>query len=186
MYLFTLIVLNVSVKIASVPSALERCQFLLQLACLLADWISTTLCTSLTMICPQLSMVALRSILIALVSPKLCHDSYILNSIGRTGRIGNMGLATSFYNDRDSDLGETLTKTLLETHQVVPDFLEQYIPEGFTADGAGDINQLKFDADSDEEDENAAESGEGNAGGAPASGWGTEPAVGGKHSAGAL
>ena len=68
---------------------------------------------------------------------------------GRTGRIGNMGLATSFYNDHDIDLAENLTKTLLETHQPVPDFLEQYIPEGFTADGSGDINKLKFEADSD-------------------------------------
>jgi ATP-dependent RNA helicase DDX3X len=60
-----------------------------------------------------------------------------------------MGLATSFYNDRDADLAENLTKTLLETHQTIPDFLEQYIPEGFTADGQGDINNLKFEADSD-------------------------------------
>ncbi len=60
-----------------------------------------------------------------------------------------MGLATSFYNDRDSDLGETLVKTLLETHQVIPDFLQQYIPEGFTADGEGNTDLLKFDADSD-------------------------------------
>jgi ATP-dependent RNA helicase DDX3X len=66
---------------------------------------------------------------------------------GRTGRIGNMGLATSFYNDRDADIGETLVKTLLETRQVVPDFLEQYLPEGFTADGQqGDVAKLHFDA----------------------------------------
>ena len=93
--------------------------------------------------------------------------------VGRTGRIGNMGLATSFYNDRDNDLAENLTKTLLETHQPVPDFLEQYIPEGFTADGSGDINKLKFEADSDY-------GGEDGAGSAPTGGttdaWGASPA----------
>jgi len=57
-----------------------------------------------------------------------------------------MGLATSFYNDRDSDIAETLVKTLLETNQAVPDFLEQYLPEGFTSDGNGDLSKLHFDA----------------------------------------
>jgi len=71
--------------------------------------------------------------------------------IGRTGRIGNTGLATSFFNERDEELGPQLVMTLLETRQKIPDFLEQHVPEGFAADGtdAGDIAQLKFDADSD-------------------------------------
>lgn len=60
-----------------------------------------------------------------------------------------MGLATSFYNDRDEDLAPSLVKTLLETGQVIPDFLADHIPDGFTADGTGDITTLKFDADSD-------------------------------------
>jgi len=92
-----------------------------------------------------------------------------------------MGLATSFYNSRDSDLGETLTKTLLETHQIVPDFLEEHIPEGFSADGAtGDVNTLKFDADSDDgQGEENAEPGEDNGGATTV--WSTEaaPAWGG-------
>jgi ATP-dependent RNA helicase DDX3X len=81
------------------------------------------------------------------------HKPYsidFINSSGRTGRIGNLGLATSFYNERDEDLGPSLTKTLLETKQVVPDFLEQFLPEGFTPDGSGDVALLKFDADSDD------------------------------------
>lgn len=74
-----------------------------------------------------------------------------LTFIGRTGRIGNMGLATSFYNDRDEDLAPSLVKTLLETRQTIPDFLESHIPEGFTADGlTGDLAKLKFEADSDD------------------------------------
>jgi ATP-dependent RNA helicase DDX3X len=47
---------------------------------------------------------------------------------GRTARIGNEGLATSFYNSRDDDLGPDLVKLLIENHQTVPDFLEQHQP----------------------------------------------------------
>jgi ATP-dependent RNA helicase DDX3X len=75
---------------------------------------------------------------------------------GRTGRIGNLGLATSFYNERNEDIAPELTKILLETKQEVPDFLEQYLPEG----GADAV--LKFDADSDDErGENADDGGVG-------------------------
>lgn len=84
-------------------------------------------------------------------------------------------MATSFYNDRDADLGEDLVKTLLETHQIVPDFLESLIPEGFTADGGGDTNLLKFDADSDDGQEENAEPASGGWGEVPSSepaGWG--------------
>jgi ATP-dependent RNA helicase DDX3X len=44
---------------------------------------------------------------------------------------------------------------MLETHQVIPDFLQSFLPEGFTADVAGNVTgnfaDLKFeDADEDE------------------------------------
>ena len=62
--------------------------------------------------------------------------------------------------------------SLLETRQIVPDFLEEYIPEGFTADGTGgDISTLHFDADSDDEEENA-EAGEGDGGAQAGGAWG--------------
>ena len=60
--------------------------------------------------------------------------------IGRTARIGNVGLATSFYNDRNEDIADALVKVLMETNQVVPDFLQQHVP----ADG-----QVNFDDDKD-------------------------------------
>ncbi|TVY81426.1 ATP-dependent RNA helicase ded1, partial [Lachnellula suecica] len=91
-------------------------------------------------------------------------DEYT-HRIGRTGRIGNTGIASSFYNDRDSDIAEVLVKTLLETHQAIPDFLTGYIPEGYE-DGKGDVKELRFE----EEDE---EEGGADAGG----GWGTEGAA---------
>ncbi|KAH7317202.1 P-loop containing nucleoside triphosphate hydrolase protein [Rhexocercosporidium sp. MPI-PUGE-AT-0058] len=76
--------------------------------------------------------------------------------IGRTGRIGNLGLATSFFNSsRDEDIAPSLVKLMLETQQVIPDFLQSYLPDGFTVDDAGNVTgnfaDLKFeDADEDE------------------------------------
>lgn len=70
-------------------------------------------------------------------------DEYV-HRIGRTARIGNDGVATSFYNDRNSDLAEDLVKVLLECNQEVPDFLEEHKPEGAA---------LEFDDDTDNEGE---------------------------------
>ena len=62
--------------------------------------------------------------------------------VGRTARIGNEGLATSFYNhDRDKDIGPELVKILIECKQSVPDFLQNEMPE----DG-----EIHFDDDTDE------------------------------------
>ncbi|KAJ6264206.1 ATP-dependent RNA helicase DED1 [Drechslerella dactyloides] len=67
--------------------------------------------------------------------------------IGRTARIGTMGLATTFWNDKDGDhLAESLVKTLLENGQDIPTFLEQYRPSNG--------EELKFeDESSDPEDD---------------------------------
>lgn len=72
-----------------------------------------------------------------------------VHRIGRTARIGNVGLATSFYNDKDEGIAEDLVKLLLETDQPVPDFLEEYKPAG----------ELEFQDDSGEEDETDAAAG---------------------------
>ena len=34
-------------------------------------------------------------------------DEYV-HRIGRTGRVGNIGLATSFFNDKNSNIGNSL------------------------------------------------------------------------------
>lgn len=70
-----------------------------------------------------------------------------VHRIGRTARIGNVGLATSFYNERNEDIAAALVRILLETKQIVPDFLEQYKPE--------DENKLEWDDDTDNEGEEA-------------------------------
>jgi ATP-dependent RNA helicase DDX3X len=69
--------------------------------------------------------------------------------IGRTARIGNEGLATSFYNERDEELAPDLVKLLMESNQVIPEFLESFRPSEAT---------LSFDDDStDSEAEDAKE-----------------------------
>lgn len=69
-------------------------------------------------------------------------DDYI-HRIGRTARIGNSGLATSFYNDRNTDISAALVKVLLETKQPVPDFLSNLVPEG---------GEIKWSEDEDREE----------------------------------
>ena len=93
-----------------------------------------------------------------------------VHRIGRTARIGNVGMATSFYNDRNEDIAESLTKILVESGCNIPEFLEQYKPD---EDG-----KLVFDDDTDEEGggetsgvADANDDINGNSGG---SGWGVE------------
>ncbi|KAI9808609.1 MAG: hypothetical protein M1825_003759 [Sarcosagium campestre] len=106
-------------------------------------------------------------------------DEYI-HRIGRTARIGNTGVASSFYNRRNEDIVEDLVKVLLETGQVIPDFLSEFaknVTQEGTADG---IAALNFDDDTDTEeqptvaDATASTSAEG---GNSSSAWGTAPVV---------
>lgn len=68
-----------------------------------------------------------------------------VHRIGRTARIGNQGLATSFYNERNEDIAQELVNVLVECDQPVPDFLEGYKPEESTA--------IDFNDNSDDEGE---------------------------------
>ncbi|KXL49529.1 hypothetical protein M433DRAFT_64171 [Acidomyces richmondensis BFW] len=86
-----------------------------------------------------------------------------IHRIGRTGRIGHQGLATSLYNDRNEDLAQELVNVLVECECEVPDFLSQYKPE----DG-----RVVFADDSDDDTDVA---GPGAGISAPASGWDVAP-----------
>ncbi|KAI9755233.1 MAG: hypothetical protein M4579_004365 [Chaenotheca gracillima] len=102
-------------------------------------------------------------------------DEYI-HRIGRTARIGNVGHATSFYNDKNEDVADSLVKVLLETKQDVPEFLEQYLPEG-AREG---IAKLNFDDDSEDSLDNdpAADANDGwDKAKAADDGWDTSPAA---------
>ncbi|CAG5113770.1 Oidioi.mRNA.OKI2018_I69.chr2.g7860.t1.cds [Oikopleura dioica] len=51
-------------------------------------------------------------------------DEYV-HRIGRTGRVGNIGLATSFFNDKNSNIVRDLLELLIEAKQEVPEWLEK-------------------------------------------------------------
>lgn len=88
-----------------------------------------------------------------------------IHRIGRTARIGNVGMATSFYNDRNEDIAESLTKVLLECKQEVPDFLEGFKP--------ADVENLEFDDDTDNEGEGGGKT-DSDPVGVASSGWGAD------------
>jgi superfamily II DNA/RNA helicase len=58
-------------------------------------------------------------------------DEYI-HRIGRTARVGNSGLATTFFNDRNLPIATELTKVLQENKQEIPDFLKDYMTSDLT------------------------------------------------------
>lgn len=68
-----------------------------------------------------------------------------VHRIGRTARIGNIGLSTSFWNEKNEDIAAGLVKILLETKQDIPEFLEAYKPD--------DLTNIDFEDDSDAEEE---------------------------------
>ncbi|KAJ4989848.1 DEAD/DEAH box helicase [Stagonosporopsis vannaccii] len=106
--------------------------------------------------------------------PSTQHDGITeyVHRIGRTARIGNEGKATSFYNERNEDIGEDLVKILLESKQEVPDFLDQFKPEDpdtivwrdGTDDESDDGLGGGFDVDPDGHGGDAGGSGGGNDG----------------------
>lgn len=76
-----------------------------------------------------------------------------VHRIGRTGRIGNEGRATSFYDaERDQDIASALVNILLEQKCEIPDFLAEFVP----ADGQAVFDDESDESD-DEEDEAAAD-----------------------------
>ncbi|XP_059824251.1 DEAD-box helicase 3 X-linked a isoform X4 [Hypanus sabinus] len=50
-------------------------------------------------------------------------EEYV-HRIGRTGRVGNLGLATSFFNEKNSNITKDLLDLLVEAKQEVPSWLE--------------------------------------------------------------
>uniref|UniRef100_A0A915IVQ2 RNA helicase n=1 Tax=Romanomermis culicivorax TaxID=13658 RepID=A0A915IVQ2_ROMCU len=70
-------------------------------------------------------------------------DEYV-HRIGRTGRVGNIGVATSFFNDKNRNIARDLAELLIEANQELPDWLERVAKEasggrsgGFSRRGGG-------------------------------------------------
>nr|CAX73096.1 ATP-dependent RNA helicase DDX3Y [Schistosoma japonicum] len=56
-------------------------------------------------------------------------EEYV-HRIGRTGRVGNLGLATSFFNDKNRNLARGLVELLEEANQAVPPWLKALTGDG--------------------------------------------------------
>lgn len=70
-------------------------------------------------------------------------EEYV-HRIGRTGRMGNLGIATSFFNDKNRNVANGLVRLLQETQQEIPSFLEDMTSDrswGSRGRGGGGRNQ---------------------------------------------
>jgi probable ATP-dependent RNA helicase DDX4 len=64
-------------------------------------------------------------------------DEYV-HRIGRTGRCGNLGKATTFFDsDRDAELARGLVNVLSGAQQEVPDWLDEIAQGAYGAGGFG-------------------------------------------------
>ncbi|KAI6244074.1 ATP-dependent RNA helicase DDX3Y [Aphelenchoides fujianensis] len=69
-------------------------------------------------------------------------DEYV-HRIGRTGRVGNVGISTSFFNDRNRNIARELTDLIVESNQELPEWLDKVANEsrsgnrGFRRPGQG-------------------------------------------------
>lgn len=63
-------------------------------------------------------------------------DDYV-HRIGRTGRAGNTGMSTAFFNRGNRGIVRDLVELLKEAHQDVPPFLENVAREGSSFGGGG-------------------------------------------------
>ena len=103
---------------------------------------------------------------------------------GRTARIGNEGLASSFYNNKDEPIAEALVKILLESGQEIPDFLADHKPaEGellvFDDDSGADDDEEEGTGKGDDAWDSAANGDGGDGGDA----WGSVEPVAAAHAA---
>jgi ATP-dependent RNA helicase DDX3X len=69
-----------------------------------------------------------------------CIEEYV-HRIGRTGRVGNLGLATSFFNDKNRPISKELVEILIESHQEVPQWLETLAYKTSQSSGTGQRKQ---------------------------------------------
>lgn len=55
-------------------------------------------------------------------------EEYV-HRIGRTGRVGNLGVATSFFNEKNRNMAVDLVELIQETNQELPDWLHNISKE---------------------------------------------------------
>ncbi|XP_038205797.1 putative ATP-dependent RNA helicase Pl10 isoform X2 [Arvicola amphibius] len=70
-------------------------------------------------------------------------EEYV-HRIGRTGRVGNLGLATSFFNERNINITKDLLDLLVEAKQEVPSWLENMAFEHHYKGGSRGRSKSRF------------------------------------------
>jgi len=70
-------------------------------------------------------------------------EEYV-HRIGRTGRVGNLGLATSFFNDKNKNIVRDLCELLIEAKQEVPTWLESMSYESRHSSSSGRRGGKRF------------------------------------------
>lgn len=70
-------------------------------------------------------------------------------------------MATSLFTDRDDAIASVLTRTMLETNQEIPEFLQSYVPENYITG-----IKVKFETESDFDPNDVAGAGDAEGGGA--------------------
>jgi len=63
-------------------------------------------------------------------------DSYV-HRIGRTGRCGNVGKATAYFDSSNKGIAKSVVKLLTETKQEIPDWLQKMAAEARSSGGGG-------------------------------------------------
>ncbi|XP_043264057.1 ATP-dependent RNA helicase bel isoform X2 [Colletes gigas] len=63
-------------------------------------------------------------------------EEYV-HRIGRTGRMGNLGLATSFFNHKNHNLVRDLVSLLIEANQELPTWLDEMFGDSVRYSGSG-------------------------------------------------
>ena len=77
--------------------------------------------------------------------PKNIED--YIHRIGRTGRVGNKGMAISFYNDKNKVIAEDLVKEMIKAKQEIPDFLQKFNYDNLSEDNNffnGDYKKKRY------------------------------------------
>lgn len=67
-------------------------------------------------------------------------EEYV-HRIGRTGRMGNLGVATSFFNEKNRNICADLMELLIETKQKIPEFLEDIMAQERSYGGGKRMNR---------------------------------------------
>ncbi|GLG93124.1 ATP-dependent RNA helicase bel [Gryllus bimaculatus] len=96
-------------------------------------------------------------------------EEYV-HRIGRTGRMGNLGLATSFFNDKNRNLVRDLVELIQETKQELPSWLHELASERMPSSSRRGGGGKRFSGGFGSRDYRQAGGGGGSSGGRPSIG----------------